>query len=124
LNATEERHMSEDVQAHIKLYKKIGVALMVLTVVTVLVSFLPVGVALGVVLALIVATVKGSLVATYFMHLVEERKTIYFTLLLTVFFFLVLILIPLLGHTNTYGRKMVVPNSDAAVAADHGEAAH
>ena len=67
--------MSEDVQAHIKLYKKIGVALMVLTVVTVLVSFLPVGVALGVVIALIVATVKGSLVATYFMHLVEERKT-------------------------------------------------
>ena len=116
--------MSEDVQAHIKLYKKIGVALMVLTVVTVLVSFLPVGVALGVVIALIVATVKGSLVATYFMHLVEERKTIYFTLLLTVFFFLVLILIPLLGHTNTYGRKMGVPNSDAAVAADHGEAAH
>ena len=28
--------MSEDVQAHIKLYKKIGAALMVLTVVTVL----------------------------------------------------------------------------------------
>ena len=116
--------MSTDVQAHIKLYKKIGAALMVLTVVTVLASFIPVGVALGVVLALIIATVKGSLVATYFMHLVGERKSIYFPLLLTVFFFLVLIFIPLLGHTNTYGRKMVVPNSDAAVAADHGEAAH
>jgi cytochrome c oxidase subunit 4 len=116
--------MSEDVQAHVKLYKKIGAALMVLTVVTVLASFIPAGVALGVVIALIIATVKGSLVATYFMHLVGERKTIYFTLLLTAFIFLVLIFIPLLGHTNTYGRKMIVPNSDAAVAADHGEAAH
>ena len=116
--------MSEDVQAHIQLYKKIGAALMVLTVVTVLASFLPVGIALGVVVALIIATVKGSLVASYFMHLVGERKSIYFTLLLTGFFFLVLIFIPLLGHSNTYGRKMVVPNADAAVAADHGEAAH
>ena len=116
--------MSEDVQAHIQLYKKIGAALMVLTVVTVLASFLPVGIALGVVVALIIATVKGSLVASYFMHLVGERKSIYFTLLLTGFFFLVLIFIPLLGHSDTYGRKMVVPNADAAVAADHGEAAH
>ena len=116
--------MSEDVQAHIQLYKKIGAALMVLTVVTVLASFLPVGIALGVVVALIIATVKGSLVASYFMHLVGERKSIYFTLLLTGFFFLLLIFIPLLGHSNTYGRKMIVPNADATVAADHGEAAH
>ena len=108
--------MSTDVQAHIKLYKKIGGALMVLTVVTVLASFLPLGIALGVVLALIIATVKGSLVATYFMHLVEERKSIHWMLLITIFFFLVLIFIPILGYLDHTGKPMTLPNANAPVA--------
>ena len=108
--------MSENVQAHIKLYKKIGGALMVLTVVTVLASFIPLGVALGVVLALIIATVKGSLVATYFMHLIDERKSIHWVLLLTVFFFIVLIFIPILGYLDHTGKSMTVPNANAPVA--------
>ena len=51
------------------------------------------GVALG--LALLVATIKGSLVACYFMHLLSERKLIYAVLLITVAFFMVLLFLPL-----------------------------
>jgi len=38
-----------------------------------------------------VATVKGTLVAAFFMHLLSERKLIYAVLVLTVFFFGVMI---------------------------------
>ena len=110
--------MSEDVQAHIKLYYKIGAALLVLTVVTVAVSYINFAVPLAIVMALVIAVTKGSLVASYFMHLIGERKSIYAALLLTAFFFLVLIFIPILGHTNTFGEPKTLPNANAPVAAE------
>jgi cytochrome c oxidase subunit IV len=48
-----------------------------------------------VVLALGVASVKGALVASYFMHLIDEKITIYWTLLITAAMFLILMLLPL-----------------------------
>jgi cytochrome c oxidase subunit 4 len=69
--------------------------LMVLTIVTVAISYLHLAVHEAIVIALAVATVKGSLVALYFMHLNHERKLIYYTLMLTVVFFLFLMIIPL-----------------------------
>ena len=113
---------AEHVREHIKLYWKIAGALMVLTVATVGVSYIQFGVAMGIVVALIIAATKGSLVASYFMHLIGERKSIYATLALTALFFIILIFIPLLGHTDTYGERMVVPNSNAPTA--EGEAHH
>ena len=47
---------SHDTEHHISAYKKVAGALAVLTVVTVLASYIEVGVALGIVLALIIAT--------------------------------------------------------------------
>jgi cytochrome c oxidase subunit IV len=44
--------------------------------------------------ALIVATIKGALVACYFMHLISEKKLIYAVLALTVVFFAALIALP------------------------------
>jgi len=44
-------------------------------------------VAVTVAIALIIATVKASLVAGFFMHLVSERKPIYAILVFTAFFF-------------------------------------
>ena len=41
-----------------------------------------------------IATVKASLVACYFMHLISEKKLIYFVLVLTVAFFVALLLLP------------------------------
>ena len=47
-------------------------------------------------MALLVATIKGSLVACYFMHLISEKKLIYAVLALTAAFFVVLLALPVL----------------------------
>tara|TARA_Y100000588_G_scaffold351019_1_gene402506 strand:- start:266 stop:616 length:351 start_codon:yes stop_codon:yes gene_type:complete len=103
----------EEVREHIKLYWKIGAALMVLTVVTVAIAYIDFSVPVAIFVALVVAATKGSLVSSYFMHLIGERKWILGTLLLTVLFFIVLIFIPLMGHLDTYGNRVTVPNSNA-----------
>ena len=41
-----------------------------------------------------IATVKGSLVACYFMHLISEKKLILWVMALTIVFFIVLLLVP------------------------------
>ena len=110
--------MSENIRKHIKLYYKIGAALLVLTVVTVGVSYIDLAVPMAIVVALVIAATKGSLVASYFMHLIDERKSIYAALLLTAFLFLVLIFIPILGHTNTFGKYKTFPNANPPVAAE------
>ena len=91
---------AHDVEGWVKKYKLVGAALFVLTIVTVAVSYIPASVAIGIGIALVVATLKGSLVASIFMHLVEEKPVIIWLLVLTFFFFLVMILIPTFWHMN------------------------
>src|SRR5688572_15873525 len=86
---------AEDVRKHVKIYITVFAALAALTVVTVGVSYLRLPTLPAVVLALVIASVKGFLVAGYFMHLISERKMIYATLILTGVFFLVLMTLPL-----------------------------
>lgn len=112
---------AEEVREHIKLYWRIGAGLLALTVVTVGVSYIEFAAPMAIFVALVIASAKGSLVAGYFMHLIGERRSVLVTLALTAFFFVVLILIPILGHNDTYGEHTVVPNADAPAAA---EAAH
>jgi len=69
-------------------------ALAALTIITVAVSYLDLSIGLAVTLAMVVASVKGTLVAAYFMHLLDERKTIYAILALTMFFLVVLMILP------------------------------
>ncbi len=78
------------------------VALMVLTIVTVAVSRFHLSVPVAVTVALLVATVKGGLVACYFMHLISEKKLILAVLALTVAFFFVLLALPVLTHENGF----------------------
>ena len=87
-------HSAADIQKHVRAYILVFVSLMVLTVVTVAIKYyhLPTHAAIGV--ALLIATIKGSLVACYFMHLISEKKLILWVLLLTVAFFLVLLFVP------------------------------
>jgi cytochrome c oxidase subunit 4 len=85
----------EEIKHHVKTYVIVFVALAFLTVVTVAISYLDLGVGASVVLALGVASVKGALVASYFMHLIDEKITIYWTLLITAAMFLILMLLPL-----------------------------
>lgn len=79
---------------NVKPYILVFVALMVLTVVTVAVSYLDLSVGAGIALALLIASVKGSLVACYFMHLISERKLILFVMAITVLLFLAVLLGP------------------------------
>jgi cytochrome c oxidase subunit 4 len=90
-----DAHAADDIRSHVKTYFLIFGALMVLTIVTVGVSYLHLPVALAVLVALVVAGIKGSLVAMFFMHLKHERKLIYYVLALTVIFFIFLMFVPL-----------------------------
>jgi len=91
-----------DIDRHVKVYITVFVALMVLTIVTVAISYLHLAVPLAVTVALFVATVKGTLVAAYFMHLVSEKKLIYAVLALTVVFFAALLALPVVTHLDGY----------------------
>jgi len=91
-----------DIDRHVRVYITVFVALMVLTIVTVAVSYLHLPVAMAVTVALLVATVKGSLVACYFMHLISEKKLIYAVLALTVVFFAALLALPAVTHSSGY----------------------
>jgi cytochrome c oxidase subunit 4 len=91
-----------DIDRHVRIYITVFVALMVLTIVTVAIARLHLPVHLAVTLALLVATVKGSLVACYFMHLISEKKLIYAVLLLTAIFFVVLLALPVVTVHDGY----------------------
>jgi len=59
--------------------------------------------------ALIIATIKGSMVAAVFMHLNHEKKWIYGSLILTVVFFIVLLFVPYLTISDTFGTHINAP---------------
>ena len=92
-----------DIDKHVRVYITVFVALMVLTIITVAVSYLDLSVPLAITLALVIATVKGSLVACYFMHLISEKKLIYAVLIVTVAFFVALLLLPVLTVSDSFG---------------------
>ena len=91
-----DTHSSEEIDRHVRTYILVFVSLMVLTVVTVAVYYLPLPLGASIALALVIATVKASLVACFFMHLISEKKLIFAVLGLTVAFFFVLLFVPLL----------------------------
>jgi len=81
-------HGPEEVSKAVRKYLLVFAALLVGTIVTVLASYIDFGhpgINIGV--ALFIAIVKASLVAAYFMHLIDERKLIYGLLGATAFFF-------------------------------------
>lgn len=85
----------ERIKKEIRVYLTILGALAVLTGVTVWACFgmkLPIHYA--VIVALTIASIKGFLVAGFFMHLLSEKKLIYGVLILTVFFFAMLLWLP------------------------------
>ena len=91
-----------DIDKQVRIYITVFVALMILTVVTVAISYLDLSVPLAVTVALVVAVIKGSLVACYFMHLIAEKKLIYAVLVVTVVFFVALMALPLFTHSNGF----------------------
>lgn len=92
-----------DIDRQVRIYILVFVSLMVLTIVTVAVARLHLPTAGAVAVALFVATIKGSLVACYFMHLIAERQVIYWVLGLTVVFFFAVLILPLWGLWEPIG---------------------
>ncbi len=88
------------VREHLRVYVMVFVALAVLTVVTVAISYLQLATALAISVALVVATVKASLVAGYFMHLISEEKVILYLLVLCAAFLIFLFALPLGTETG------------------------
>ncbi|HVT43512.1 MAG TPA: cytochrome C oxidase subunit IV family protein [Thermoanaerobaculia bacterium] len=88
-------HSVEEIKRETRVYLMVFVGLAILTVVTVAVSKLHLTTGPAILVALLIASVKGFLVAGYFMHLLSEKKLIYSVLALTVVFLLVLMLLPL-----------------------------
>ncbi len=92
---------ADHVRKHLKVYVITFVALAILTVITVAVASLKTTVVAGIIIALIIATVKGSLVAINFMHLTGEKPIIYFILILTAIFLIVMMVLPLIAYYDT-----------------------
>jgi cytochrome c oxidase subunit 4 len=78
MNEAEAAHVRE----HVRVYVTVFVALAVLTIVTVAISYLDLSTPWAISVAMVVATVKATLVACYFMHLISEQKVILWLLLL------------------------------------------
>jgi cytochrome c oxidase subunit 4 len=95
-----EAHTLKDVKQQVRRYILVFVALLALTMVTVTISYFHLSVAPAIIVALFVASIKGTLVASYFMHLISERKLIFFVLILTGVFFLALMTLPILHHAD------------------------
>jgi len=89
---------------HIANYRKVFIYLLIGTTLTVWASYMEFNVqnsiAGAVFVGLTIAFIKGYLVAANFMHLNSEKKMIYWILLLTIFFLILLLFIPLLWDLN------------------------
>jgi cytochrome c oxidase subunit IV len=116
-HAVEHHHV--DIDKQVKIYVTVFVSLMALTLITVAVSYLHLPPAMAIAVALLVATVKGALVACYFMHLIAEKKLIYAVLVITVAFFVVLLALPVLTHSNGFWIHEEHPPAPTAATEAH-----
>ena len=106
-HADHSGHSEHDVRSHLRTYWMIGAALYVFTIITVAVNQVHLAIPLAITVALIIASIKGSMVATVFMHLSNEKRWIYGALLLTAFFFVAMVTITTLTLADTIGTRTV-----------------
>jgi caa(3)-type oxidase subunit IV len=98
----------ESIRKSIKTYWMVGAALFVFTGITVAANQVHLAVPAAITVALIIATMKGSMVASIFMHLSHEKKWIYGSLILTVIGFAILMLVPSLTMNDHIGTPIHV----------------
>src|SRR5882757_9024521 len=94
------------IKKSVRTYMLVGVLLYIGTIITVAVNQVHLAVPLAITVALIIATVKGSAVASIFMHLSHEKKWIYGSLILTVIGFAILMLVPSLTLNDGIGTPI------------------
>ena len=97
---------ADHVQQQVRTYFIVFLALLVLTVVTVVVSRLQLPVGAGVVVALAVATLKGTLVAGIFMHLFSDKfPFVLQVLIFAAVFFAVMVGLFVFGYFDTFASE-------------------
>jgi caa(3)-type oxidase subunit IV len=106
-------HSEHDIKKSVRAYMMVGAALFVFTGITVAVNQVHLAVPAAVTVALIIATIKGSMVASVFMHLSNEKKWIYGALILTVIGFVVLMSVPSFTVMDSIGTPIHVPPAGA-----------
>jgi len=113
---------AHDISKHIKVYVGVFVALLVGTVLTVSMYYCHFdSVAVTITIALFIATVKASLVAGFFMHLISEKKAVYAILVATVFFFVGMMFLTVwargqMPNGTSYVGKVSQPGASAVEA--------
>ena len=116
---------AHDIKREVRKYYAVFAALLVLSCVTVAVNRLHLSPARAIGLALVIATVKASLVACVFMHLLSEKRFIYSVLALTFVFFITLMLVPLgTGSDPLHGTEVSQYASAHAEGAQETEGGH
>jgi caa(3)-type oxidase subunit IV len=111
---------SAAIKKSIRTYMMVGLALLVFTGITVGANQFHFGVPMAVTVALIIATMKGSMVASIFMHLSHEKKWVYGALILTVLGFLVLMTVPFFTVSDSIGKHVpAIGGSAAGTPAGH-----
>ena len=106
---------ASEIKKEINLYLKEIRALAVLTVLPVAAAYLDVGIGLAVIIAMIIATTKGSLVASFFMHLAHEKGLIYLTLIITLVCLLALFFITFGTIGDQVGVEIVTEGVSSGV---------
>ena len=104
----------EAIKKTVRTYFMIGAALFVFTGITVAVNQVHLAIPLAITVALIIATIKGSMVASVFMHLSHEKKWIYGALILTIAGFIILMTVPFFTLNDSFGTAIHQP-----AAAEH-----
>ncbi len=95
-----ENMTMEDIRKHVRVYMYVFTALGVLTVVTVAASYLDVSFYPALVIALVIACVKASLVAAYFMHLINEKRVVMGVLISTLIFLICMFALMIASHAD------------------------
>jgi len=98
-----ESHSIEEVRAHVRVYMMIFGSLAVLTIVTVAVGYLHLPILPALIIALSIAALKGGLVAAHFMHLLTEKKMVFWLLILTAVFLFSMIVLFVSAHNDQIG---------------------
>ena len=100
--------VSDNISKQVIKYWKIFALLLFCTVLTVLAVYVDFDVegsiAGGIFVGLTIAVFKGYLVAYNFMHLNDEKPMIYWTILVTLVFFLILLFIPVMWESTLVGK--------------------
>jgi caa(3)-type oxidase subunit IV len=102
-------HSADDVKKSVRRYLTVGALLFMFTAITVAANQVHLAIPAAITVALIIAIIKGSMVASVFMHLSAEKRWIYGALILTLVGFIVLMSVPSLTVMDTIGTPIHVP---------------